>query len=230
MSMRKQKRYLRGERREKKMSAKNQLVTHRVPPCANGHLWLLNVFLVEKKRPHSSQENSQILPCLATSCRRRSCCRENFSAQPRVQGNEERGLGLCASMCTLRVYWLVKRRSQPMIKHGKRRRWSVWVRKGGDESREGKGLMSTGSRLEHDGVGEEEFEESPGEGVGREWWEEHMDVVGNSDVVNSKSNAFTYSWNLGWGDIDRALRSERGEYETIDVAEPESARKENEGS
>jgi hypothetical protein len=57
-----------------------------------------------------------------------------------------------------------------------------------------------------------------------------MDVVGNSDVVNSKSNAFTYSWNLGWGDIDRALRSERGEYETIDVAEPESARKENEGS
>lgn len=56
-------------------------------------------------------------------------------------------------------------------------------------------------------------------------------VVGNSDVANSKSNVFTYSWwYLGWGDIDRALQSERGEYETIDVAEPESARKENEGS
>lgn len=29
-------------------------------------------------------------------------------------------------------------------------------------------MMSTGSRLEHDGVGEDEFEESPGEGVARE--------------------------------------------------------------
>lgn len=188
-------------------SVNSQLLTHRVPPCAKGHLWLLKVFLVEKKRPQSSQENSQILPCLATSCRRRSCCRENFSAQPRVQGNEERGLGLCASMCTLSVYWLVKRRSQPMIKHGKRRRcccWSLSLRKG-DESREGEFLMSIGSRLEHEGVGEWDFKEGPGEGVARRWLGGNIDVEGNSwgnDVVKSKLNAFVYSWNRGWGDSD----------------------------
>ena len=189
----------------------NQLVTHRVPPCANGHLWLLNVFLVEKKRPQSSQENSQIFPCLATSWRRRSCCRENFSVQPRVQGNEERGLGLWASMCTLRVYWLVKRRSQPMIKHGKRRRWSVSLRMG-DESREGEIFMSVGSRLEHEGVGEEDFKEGPGEGEAGRWSGESIVVVdGNSwgnDVVKSKSNGFLYSWycGWGWGDSDKAIQ------------------------
>ena len=198
-----------------KMPVRNQFVTHRVPPCANGHLWLLNVFLVEKKRPQSSQENSQILPCLATSWRRRSCCRENFSVQPRVQGNEERGLGLCASMCTLRVYWLVKRRSQPMIKHGKRRRWSVSLRMG-DDSREGEVLilMSIGSRLEHEGVGEEDFIEGPGEGVARGWSGGSIDVDGNSwgnDVAKSKSNGFPYPW-YGWGDSDRAiLLWERGQ-------------------
>ena len=194
-----------------KFKRKIQLVTHRVPPFASGHLWLLNVFLVEKKRPQSSQENSQILPCLATSWRRRSCCRENFSEQPRVQGNEERGLGLCASMCTLRVYWLVKRRSQPMIKHGKRRRWSVSVRKGrGDVPREGEIFMSVGSRLEHEGVGEDDFKEGPGEGedVARVWSGESIDVDGNSwgkDVAKSKSNGFPCSWYCGWGDSDRAV-------------------------
>lgn len=188
-------------------SSSNQLVTHRVPPFANGHLWLLNVFLVEKKRPHSSQENSQTLPCLATSWRRRSCCRENFSVQPRVQGNEERGFGLCASMCTLRVYWLVKRRSQPMIRHGKRRRWSVSQRMG-VWPREGEVFMSAGSRLEHERVGEEDFKEGPGEGEVRRWSGESIDVDGNSwgnDVVKSKSNGFPYSWYCGWGDRDRAM-------------------------
>lgn len=183
--------------------ANNQLFTHRVPPCANGHLWLLNVFLVEKKRPQSSQENSQIFPCLATSWRRRSCWRENFSAQPRVQGNEERGLGLCASMWTFRVYWLVKRRWQPMIKHGKRRRWSLSLRKG-DESRGGKGLTSVGSRLEHEEVGEGDFEKGPGERVARRWSVVNVDVSGNSwgnDVVKSNSNGFVF----GWGDSDRAM-------------------------
>ena len=62
----------------------------------------------------------------------------------------------------------MKRRSQPMIKHGKRRRWSVSLRKGmGDEPREGEILifMSVVSRLEHERVGEEDFkEEGPGEG------------------------------------------------------------------
>jgi len=36
-----EKRYLRGERQRRKGKVKaktNQLVTHRVPPCANGHL------------------------------------------------------------------------------------------------------------------------------------------------------------------------------------------------
>jgi len=194
----------------KEEGAGSQLSTHRVPPCANGHLWLPKVFLVEKKRPHSWQENSQILPCLATSWRRRSCCRENFSAQPRVQGNEERGLGLCASMCTLRVYWLVKRRSQPMIKHGKRRRCCCWwlsPRKG-DESREGEDFMSVGSRLEHEGVGEWDFEEGPGEGAARRWSRGNVDVDGNwwgSDVVKSKLNEFAYSWYCGWGESDKPM-------------------------
>ena len=78
-------------------------------------------------------------------------------------------------MCTLRVYWLVNRRSQPMIKHGKRRRLSFSMRKG-DGSREGEVLMS---RLEHEGAGEADFEENPGEGVGRGWSGRSVVVEGN---------------------------------------------------
>jgi len=39
-----------------------------------------------------------------------------------VHGNETRGLGLCASTCTLRVYWLVNRRVHPGTIHGNLRR------------------------------------------------------------------------------------------------------------
>ena len=95
-----------------------QLVTHRVLPCATGHLWFPRVFFVEKNLPHSSQRNSQIFPCFATSCRSRSCCRENRSEHPSVHGKVTLGLGLCASMCTLRVYWLVNRRLHPRMRQG----------------------------------------------------------------------------------------------------------------
>lgn len=152
-------------RKEKKMVKKVvvkwsivtfQLFTHRVP-CATGHLWLPSVFLVEKKRPQCSQENSQIFPCFATSCRSRSCCRENFSEQPKVQGNVTRGLGLCASMCTFRVYWLVKRLMQPRIRQGYRLRglfWSLslWF---GDDSRDRDGRDLNLSGLKGDCAGEE---------------------------------------------------------------------------
>lgn len=137
-----------------------QLSTHRVP-CATGHLWLPSVFFVEKKRPQCSQENSQILPCFATSCRSRSCCRENFSEQPKVQGNVTRGLGLCASICTFRVYWLVKRLVQPRIRQGYRLRGLFWSQSlwFGDDSRERPGRNLNFSGLTGDWAGE-----------GREWW------------------------------------------------------------
>ena len=51
----------------------------------------------------------------------------------------------------------------------------------GEESREGEVFMSVGSILEHEGVGEEDFKEGPGEGVVRRSEEGGSDdVVGNS--------------------------------------------------
>lgn len=136
-----------------------QLVTQRVPPSATGHLWLPRVFFVEKKRPHSSQRNSQTFPCLATSCRSRSCCRENLSEQPSVQGNVTRGFGLCASMCTLRVYWLVKRRVQPRIRQGNLLRSSFSPSLvAGEGSLEMEGFRSSPSRLEQEGEGDAEVD------------------------------------------------------------------------
>lgn len=77
-----------------------------------------------------------------------------------MQGKDERGLGLCASMCTLSVYWLVNRLSHPMIMHGKRRRCccasvSIWDWEGeGSRDFEVEGFGSGVSRLEHESAGE----------------------------------------------------------------------------
>src|SRR6266550_2955806 len=115
-----------------------QLFIHRVVPCATGHLWFPRVFLDEKNLPQSSHRNSQIFPCLETSCRSRSCCRENLSEQPSWHGNDGLAFGLCASIWTRNVYWLVNLRAQPSIRQGNRRlasagSLSLWA---GDCSRE----------------------------------------------------------------------------------------------
>lgn len=178
-----------------------QLLTHRVPPWATGHLWLPSVFFVEKNRPQSSQENSQILPCFATSCRRRSCCLEKRSWHPRVQGNEERGLGLCASMCTFRVYWLVNLLSQPIMAQGNRRRdcWGSTSGRNGEGSLENSFLISMASRLEHEIDGECE-KEVRGERWTRRACDGHEDV---DEFEKLKLKAFVYSCRLGCGESDK---------------------------
>ena len=59
-------------------------------------------------------------------------------------------------MCTFNVYWLVNLRSHPRIRHGNRRLscWGSISRREGDTSLDGEVLISEGSRLEQDRVGE----------------------------------------------------------------------------
>lgn len=90
-------------------------------PRVAGHLWLSSVLFDEKNRPHSSHTHSHTFPCCVTSCRSLSCRLENCSKHPIVHRWGDRGLALCASVWTFRVYWFVNLRLQLGFRQRKRR-------------------------------------------------------------------------------------------------------------
>jgi len=123
------------------------------------HLWFFRVLSNEKNLRHWSHDHLHSRPCLVTSWRMRSCCREKTSEHPIVQRKYCRLLVSWVRICVLWVCRLTNRRSHPGCRQGTRRHRAFWTLDDddsgdGDECADDSSVSGTISSGGEDALGE----------------------------------------------------------------------------